>query len=107
MSAAAGVNKRQEPTIPSYTLRRNRDTDTFASGYALVLHGDAWPGQTVRVMYKTGFTPVTNASTALSTTGLHSGAYDLPVIGAALRMMAARPIRREFLDEQGSSRRAD
>ena len=96
-----------EPTIPSYTLRRNRDTDTFASGYALILHGDAWPGQTVRVMYKTGFTSVTNASTALSAIGLHSGAYDLPVIGAALRMMAARPIRREFLDEQGSSRRAD
>lgn len=96
-----------EPTISSYTLRRDRDTDTFASGYALVLHGDAWPGQTVRVMYKTGFTSVTDASTALSTVGLHLGAYDLPVIGAALRMMASRPIRREFLDEQGSSRRSE
>jgi hypothetical protein len=96
-----------EPTIPSYTLRRNRDTDTFASGYALILHGDAWPGQTVRVMYKTGFTAATSASTALSTIGLHSSAYDVPVIGAALRMMASRPIRREFLDEQGSSRRSE
>lgn len=96
-----------EPMIGAWSLRRDRNLSLFPSGYALVLHENAMSGQPVRVMYKTGFTPVTDASTALSTTGLHSSAYDLPVIGAALRMMAARPIRREFLDEQGSSRRAD
>lgn len=93
-----------EPTIPDYKLLRNRDTSSFASGYALVLYGDAWPGQTVRVEYKTGFTPLASTTTALSTTGLHEEAYDLPVLGAALRLMSSRPIRREFLDEQGVSR---
>ena len=46
-------------------------------------------------------------TTALSTTGLHLEAYDLPALGAALRLMSSRPIRREFLDEQGSSRSAE
>ena len=93
-----------EPTIPDYKLLRNRNTSSFASGYALVLYGDAWPGQTVRVEYKTGFTALVSPTTALSTTGLHAEAYDLPVLGAALRLMSSRPIRREFLDEQGVSR---
>jgi hypothetical protein len=97
-------SENSEPTITDYKLLRNRDTSSFASGYALVLYGDAWPGQTVRVEYKTGFNTLTDSTTALSTTGLHAEAYDLPVLGAALRLMSSRPIRREFLDEQGMSR---
>ncbi len=96
-----------EPVIASWTLRRDRNTSSFASGYALVLHDDGWPGQTVRVQYKTGFTALSATSTALSTVGLHSEGYDLPALGAALRLMSTRPVRREFIDEQGSSRRAD
>ena len=96
-----------EPVLPAWTLRRDRNTGSFASGYALILHDDANSGQSVRVQYKTGFTALAATSTALSTVGLHSSAYDLPVLGAALRLMSTRPVRREFIDEQGSSRRAD
>ena len=96
-----------EPVISSWTLRRDRNTSSFASGYALVLHDDGWPGQTVRVQYKTGFAALSATSTALSTVGLHSEGYDLPALGAALRLMSTRPVRREFIDEQGSSRRAE
>ena len=96
-----------EPVVPTWTLRRDRNTSSFASGYALVLHDDANSGQTVRVQYKTGFASLAATSTALSTVGLHSEAYDLPALGAALRLMSTRPVRREFIDEQGSSRRAD
>lgn len=95
-----------EPAITNYSLRRNRNTSSFASGYGLILYEDAWPGETVRVLYKTGFTSLADSTTALSTTGLHAEAYDLPALGAALRLMSTRPIRREFLDEQGSSREA-
>jgi len=100
-------SENSEPVLSEFSLRRNRDTSSFASGYALILHGDAWPGETVRVQYKTGFSTLTDTSTALSTTGLHPEAYDIPVLGAAVRLMSSRPIRREFLDEQGSSRSAD
>ena len=100
-------SENSEPVLPEFTLRRNRNTSSFASGYALILHADAWPGETVRVQYKTGFGTLSNTTTALSTIGLHSEAYDLPVLGAALRLMSSRPIRREFLDEQGSSRSSE
>ena len=96
-----------EPVLPAWSLRRDRNTASFASGYALILHDDANSGQKVRVQYKTGFTALAAISTALSTVGLHSEAYDLPSLGAALRLMSTRPLRREFIDEQGSSRRAD
>ena len=96
-----------DPVLPAWSLRRDRNTASFASGYALVLHDDANSGQKVRVQYKTGFTALAATSTALSTVGLHTEAYDLPTIGAALRLMSTRPVRREFIDEQGSSRRAD
>ena len=96
-----------EPVIASWTLRRDRNTSSFASGYALVLHDDGWAGQSVRVQYKTDFAALAATSTALSTVGLHASAYDLPSLGAALRLMSTRPVRREFIDEQGSSRRAD
>jgi len=100
-------SENSEPVLPEFTLRRNRNTSSFASGYALILHADAWPGETVRVQYKTGFATLSDTTTALSTTGLHSEAYDLPALGAAMRLMSSRPIRREFLDEQGSSRSAE
>lgn len=97
-------SENSEPVLSDFTLRRDRNTSSFASGYALVLHTDAWPGEQVRVQYKTGFSTLTALTTALSTVGLHTEAYDLPVLGAAVRLMASRPIRREFLDEQGASR---
>ena len=34
-----------EPVLPAWTLRRDRNTSSFASGYALILHDDGWPGR--------------------------------------------------------------
>lgn len=96
-----------EPRLARFDLRRNRNTSDFASGLALVIYDDAESGRAVLVEYKTDFTALASASAALSTTGLHSQAYDVPSLGAAMRMMSSRPIRREFLDEQGFSRRAE
>jgi len=96
-----------EPDLRKYALKRNRNTSDFASGYALVLYDSAEAGRTIRVSYKTSYNAVASATTALSTVGIHTGGYDLPPLGAAMRLMATRPIRREFLDEQGFSRRAE
>jgi hypothetical protein len=96
-----------EPEVSSWRLRRNRDTSSFSSGLALILYSGAWPGQTVTVSYKAPFTSITNAATARSATGLAATAYDLPPLGAAMALMTTTPIRREFLDAQGTSRMAD
>jgi hypothetical protein len=104
--AAIGVLA-NEPEIISWRLKRNRDTGSFASGNALILYDGAVPGRTVRVLYKSSLTPITDGTTARSTTGLATTAYDLPSLGAAMALMTTRPIRREFLDAQGSSRRSE
>ena len=101
--AAVGVLA-NEPEIISWRLKRNRDTDSFASGNALILYDGAVPGRTVRVLYKSPLTPITNAGTSLADVGLATTAYDLPPLGAAMALMTTRPIRREFLDAQGTSR---
>ena len=98
-----------EPEITSWTLKRNRDTTTFSSGLALILYTPAWPGKKVTVMYKSPLTPVstTDLTANQSLTGLAPTAYDLPPLGAAMALMTTTPIRREFLDAEGTSRMAD
>ena len=96
-----------EPDVSSWRLRRNRDTASFSSGLALILYTGAWPGQKITVMYKSPFTSITDGTTARSTVGLATTAYDLPPLGAAMALMTTTPIRREFLDAQGTSRMAD
>ena len=96
-----------EPEIISWRLKRNRDTDSFASGNALILYDGAIPGRTVRVLYKSSLTPITDSTTPLADIGLQTTAYDLPPLGAAMALMTTRPIRREFLDAQGTSRMAE
>ena len=95
-----------EPEIISWRLKRDRATASFASGNALILYDGAIPGRTVRVLYKSPLTPIdaTDLTKDRSLTGLATTAYDLPPLGAAMALMTTRPIRREFLDAQGTSR---
>jgi len=101
-----GADK-SEPEVRRWSIRRNRDTDTFASGVALVLTDAPMPGQTVRVEYSAPFTTLASESSTLASTGLHAEAYDLPSLGAALGLMTMKPIPRESVTSQGSVRRAE
>ena len=98
-----------EPEITSWTLKRNRDTTTFSSGLALILYTPAWPGKKVTVMYKSPLTSVstTDLTANQSLTGLAPTAYDLPPLGEAMAVLTTPPIRREFLDAEGTSRLAE
>jgi len=95
-----------QPDIQSWSLKRTRDVKTFTSGLALILYSGAAPGRTVTVNYKAPLKQLT-LSDARATSGLATTAYDLPPLGAALNLMSTTPIRREFLDAQGSSRRSE
>jgi hypothetical protein len=96
-----------EPEVRRWSLRRNRLSSTFASETALVLADTPTSGQGVRVEYKAPFTTLSASSTALSTVGLHSEAYDLPPLGAALALMTFKPIARESVMTQSPIRRAE
>ena len=98
---------KSEPEVRRWSLRRNRDTSTFASGVALVLADTPTSGQTVRVEYKAPFATLSATTTALTDTGLHTQAYDLPPIGAAMVLMTFKPIARESITTQAPIRRSE
>ena len=93
--------------VTNYELNRNAHSD-FASGYSFHLADGAYPGQPVRVTYKAAFTALANLSDNVETvSGLPATMHDLPPMGAAVRLVAPREIRRNFIDGQGDSRRAE
>ena len=93
--------------VTNYELNRNAHSD-FASGYSFHLADGAHPGQPVRVTYKASFDPLTALTDDVETvSGLPATMHDLPPMGAAVRLVAPREIRRNFIDGQGDSRRAE
>lgn len=96
-----------------YRLDRDAPTTVFPSGYALQLYrAQAATGLTLRVLYRRAFDlpalPLDPAdlATDLATTGLPATAWDLPPMGAAIRLALTREIKRNFTESQGDTRRA-
>ena len=96
------------PRITTSGWRLNRDaiTSQFPSGISLQLFQPAYPGYNLRIVYRKYFTIPSLPSTDVSTTGLLDSALDLPPLGAAIRLMAGREIKRNFTESQGDTRRA-
>lgn len=91
-----------------WRLDRNANLTDFASGYALVIYGGGYSGQSVRVAYRAPFTKFTTLSDDVQTVaGLPSTANDLPPLGAAMRLMAGHEAARNFVESQPDTRRPD
>jgi hypothetical protein len=103
-------SQQQWPLIPpsKYKLERNASPAVFPSGLSLKLYHGAYPGRPVRVQYKAPYTtPLVNpGDDVLATTGLQAHAHDIPVLGAAYRLMMFRELKRSFSEAQGEPRRA-
>lgn len=96
--------------ISSYRLIRDASTTDFASGLGIVLNEPGYPGHTVRVTYKRRFSSVAiaDAATALETSaGIDPEAHDIVAIGAAIRLLASREVRRSQLNAQPDTRRGE
>lgn len=96
------------PRIPSHHWRLDRSAflSDFPSGNAIKIMQAGWPGYDIRVLYKAPYTTLTDSTTNLSTTGLHAQAWDIPPLGAAIRLMEGREIKRNFTESQPDTRRA-
>lgn len=96
------------PLITQYNLVRNFSTSEFASGMALFLYESAYPGLAIRVRYSSDFSPLTALTDDVQTvTGLPSTANDLPPMGAAIRLVAPREIKRNFTEAQYDPKRSE
>lgn len=107
------------PTIPlsGYRLNRNADTSFFPSGMSLKIlnQRNYFPGQPIRVSYKAPFnisssqvyTPLANPTDdVIAVAGLHQQAHDILPLGAAIRLMGFRELKRSFTEEQPAPRMA-
>ena len=95
--------------VRDYRLSRNQSTTDFASGFSItLLDGAMHPGRSVRVAYKGPFTNLSAVGQDVEAiSGLHAQAHDILELGAALRLLSGRSVRRAFTEGQGETRRAE
>ena len=88
-------------------FRSDLPTDDFSSGFALRFDQPTRSGR-LRVVYKAPFTPLSQESQNLNSySGLPVTCEDIVNIGTQIRLMAPREIKRNFIESQGDTRRAE
>lgn len=102
---SAGLLWQEVPKV-QYRIDENMDPAIFASTFSLQLHNVVTEnGNTLRVLYRYPFTVTDDPTVLMSTTGLPTTAYDLPPMGAAMRLVAPKEIQRNSMQGQGDTRR--
>lgn len=96
------------PKLMRYEMAKSMPAADFPSTTMLLLYEPAAPGRTLRVKYRAPFALLTALTNDVATTtGLPDTAMDIPPLGAALRLVAPREIKRNFTEAQGEPRRAE
>lgn len=94
------------PVIRDVRLMREMPTTDFASGNVLVFDQSVLSG-TVRVSYKAPYTAFASEASTLASTGATDSLADLLVLGAQVRLIAGREVKRNFIESQGDTRRSE
>lgn len=94
------------PIVRNVRLLRDMPTTDFASGFVLAFDQEVRSG-TVRVLYKAPYTQFASESATTATAGVTTEVEDLLVLGAQIRLMAGREVKRNFTESQGDTRRAE
>jgi hypothetical protein len=95
------------PVARKIRLVRDVPTDDFPSGFALRFDQGVFPGR-LRIVYKAAYVTASTESSDINTTGgIQDTVTDIVAIGAQLRLMSPREIKRNFTESQGDSRRAE
>lgn len=87
-------------------------TQDFPSGHQLHIHPpshDFWDrtGDILRVIYRRNFETLDSLNDNVTNTLLPTTAYDVPILGAAARLARPQEFRRNLLNAQPDSRRAE
>lgn len=92
--------------VRDFRVLRNLPTTDFPSGNGLFIHDEVQQGRPLRVTYKAGLGQLAAMSDVVTTvTGIPVTAVDIPPLGAAIRLFAAKPLRRAAVEVQGDTRR--
>ena len=94
------------PVLREVRLLRDMPTGDFASGFALALDQFTRAG-TIRVIYKAAYGTFSSEASTVTDVGASAYLDDLLVLGAQMRLMAGREIKRNFTESQGDTRRPE
>lgn len=94
------------PIVRDVRLLRDMPTSDFPSGFALAFDSGVRSG-VVRVIYKAPFGQFTDETSTTTSVGVGQELEDLLVLGAQIRVMSAREVKRNFTESQGDTRRAE
>jgi len=95
------------PVIRRVVIVRNVPTSDFGSGTALKFNEPCRSGS-LRITYKAPFNRVARETDDLQlVAGFPVSAEDILVMGAQIRLMTPREVRRNFTESQGDTRRSD
>lgn len=94
------------PVIRSVRLLRDMPTTDFSSGHALAFDSPVRAGS-IRVIYKAAYDQFTAETDTVADVGGSDTLDDLLAIGAQMRLVAPREIKRNFTESQGDTRRAE
>lgn len=88
-------------------VRNANQPSTFPSGNGLVIYDSGYPGLPLHIQFLAPFQPLVNLSDDLTTVaGLSPTMYDLPDLGAAIKLMQPREVKRNFYEAQPDPRKA-
>jgi len=95
------------PKIRRCRLIRDLPNDDFNAGYGLRFDEQVRSGRMI-VVYKTPFINVTTESQNLqNVAGIPSSCEDILMMGAQIRLVSPREVKRNFTESQGDTRRAE
>ena len=94
------------PIVRNVRLLRDMPVSDFASGFVLAFDAPVRAGS-VRVLYKAAYDLFTAESDTVAAAGGSSTLDDLLSLGAQIRVMAGREVKRNFSESQGDTRRAE
>lgn len=94
------------PIVRNVRLLRDMPVSDFASGFVLAFDAPVRAGS-VRVLYKAPYTAFTTEADTVADAGGTASLDDLLILGAQIRVMAGREVKRNFTESQGDTRRAE
>ena len=94
------------PIVRNVRLLRDMPVSDFASGFVLAFDAPVRAGS-VRVLYKAPYTAFATEADTVADAGATASLDDLLILGAQIRVMAGREVKRNFTESQGDTRRAE
>ena len=95
------------PVIRRCRLIRDLPNDDFSAGYAIRFDEQVRAGRMI-VVYKAPFTNVTTEAQNLQNiAGFPTTAEDILMMGAQIRLVSPREVKRNFTESQGDTRRSE